>query len=413
VFWLLHEDVLRKLQDAERQGRASDEQRAHFGSRQIAAQKDREARRRGTSSDLPAPLSVAAGSAEIRVSGVLVPQESFWLWLLGYEQTVWGDLLESIERVTGDESVDRVNVMVDSPGGSVDGMWEALAAFESLGESGKQVAVIARNAMSAAYGVAAVAGPITATMPGAMFGSVGVAIRMMVTDYMVDVTNTESPDKRPDVRTPEGKAVVQRELDAIFDLFVESIAKGRGTTTSSVVEGYGRGGSFLAGEAQRRGMIDSVAGEQGLRLVKPVEPESTHTSSRATPGKDDEMDIKTLRRDHRECYDEIFSAGEAAGVAKERDRVTAHLTLGATGGPKGVEVAHKAIREGTELTATVNAEYVSAAINQRDIGARQEDATKVKTGTANAEAAEELDEDAAYAKAVVERLEASKGKKKG
>ncbi|MGE0400833.1 MAG: hypothetical protein AB7T06_29250 [Kofleriaceae bacterium] len=206
----------------------------------------------------PKSLAVVGEEAEIRVEGVLTEKEDFWLWLFGVDNTTYADILDAITAVRADPSIRRVNVCVDSPGGAADGLFETMDAFEVLRRE-KDVRVTAKHAHSAAYGIAAAAGPITARSDAAMFGSVGVAVSFWLSDHVLDLTNTESPDKRPDLKTDEGRAVVRRELDAIFGLFADRIARGRSTTSEDVAQTFGRGASFVAGEAKRRGMIDAVA----------------------------------------------------------------------------------------------------------------------------------------------------------
>ena len=61
---------------------------------------------------------------------------------------------------------------IDSPGGTVAGLFETLAALDA---TGKSIRVRSSAAHSAAYAIAAVAGPIEAVTPVSMFGSIGVA----------------------------------------------------------------------------------------------------------------------------------------------------------------------------------------------------------------------------------------------
>jgi ClpP class serine protease len=148
--------------------------------------------------------------------------------------------------------------VIDSPGGQVDGLFETIAAIDAFKATGKPLKVRASNAQSAAYALAAAAGRIEATSPASSFGSIGVAAAFVVSDKVVSVTSTDAPNKRPDVATDAGRAIVREQLDAIHELFVGAIAKGRGTTAAAVNKEFGRGATVLAGEARRRGMIDAI-----------------------------------------------------------------------------------------------------------------------------------------------------------
>lgn len=245
--WFLQSEALAEIKAARSLAApATSEQQATFTA----------ARARQSEGEAPAGLTVAGDTAQINVVGVLVPQLSFMLWMLGISQTAYGEIREALARAASDASVKRVSLFVNSPGGNIDGLFNTLAALEAFG---KPISVIAECACSAAYAIAALAGPITAANPASQFGSIGVAASVPVDDDVVNVTSTEAPNKRPDVSTEEGRAIVREQLDAVHDLFVDAIARSRGTNIANVNANYGRGGTLLAGAAKQRGMIDGVA----------------------------------------------------------------------------------------------------------------------------------------------------------
>ncbi len=79
------------------------------------------------------------------------------------------------------------------------------------------------------------------------------------------------------------------------------------------------------------------------------------------------MDLNKLKAEHPE----ILEAAMQLGVGKERDRVTAHLILGQETG--ALDTAIKAVEDGTEMNATMNAKYLAAGMNKRDVTARKGD----------------------------------------
>lgn len=382
--WLMHPDTLRDLRERRAVlGPADPEQHRLFAAAQVEARVEAQAARK-----LPRGLSLAGDTADLRVEGILVEQLSFWLWLLGYEQTVYADIQAGIDEVLVNPEVKNVRFLVNSVGGTASGLFETLAALERLREAKtKRVTVHAKNAYSAAYGIAAAAGPITAQTVGSMFGSVGVAVDYLLEEDIVELTNTDSPDKRPDVTTEEGRAVVVRELDAVFELFADAIARGRGTTVEDVRKNFGRGASFVAAEAKRRGMIDTAPGQ--LRAVSGKTASAVETTSAARGArKDKQMDLRELRAQHPDVYDEAVQAG----VRQERDRVCAHLELGVQAG--ALETAHAAIRDGSEMTQTLTAKYLAAGMNKRDRELRQSEtdaAAKTLDGAAAKPAGEPED----------------------
>lgn len=378
ILWLLEEDVARQLNAAAKSyGQVS-------AAEQLEHEQRIEAREGG-----PRNLHIAGDVAEISIAGVLTQKPDFMLWLFGIANTTYADIQAAIAIAKNDPNVTRIHFNIDSPGGSVDGFFETLAAIEDV-RAAKKVTVSAASALSAAYGIAAMAGPIEAKNVASRFGSVGVAVSYYLDENVIDLTNTDSPDKRPDLTTEEGRAVVVKQLDAIHELFVDAIARGRGTTTKDVTEGFGRGAVFVAGEAKKRGMIDGIA-KPALRVV-PTESASAagdpQMIASATGGgrmektMNDKLDLKTLRAQHPDLYE----AAVQDGVTKERDRVCAHLKMGTASGD--LKTAHEAIEAGTEMTQTVMAAYMAAGMNRSERDTRQEETDKAGEAVDNVETPE-------------------------
>lgn len=94
------------------------------------------------------------------------------------------------------------------------------------------------------------------------------------------------------------------------------------------------------------------------------------------------MNLEELKAKHPE----LFAQAVKIGADSERDRVMAHLTMGKSSGDMNTAV--KAIEDGTELTASLQAQYMTAAMNKGDRRAREEDDAEASTtvdGSAGAE----------------------------
>ena len=59
------------------------------------------------------------------------------------------------------------------------------------------------------------------------------------------------------------------------------------------------------------------------------------------------------------------------GETNERDRVSAHLTLGEASGD--MKTALAAVADGSFMTAALSAKYMAAGMNRQSIGDRQDD----------------------------------------
>jgi len=380
--------------------------------------------------------TVVGNTAEIAVCGVLTEEPDFWSWLLGIDQTCYEDIRDAFALAAADPNVTNVILSVNSPGGYLDGLFETLATEESFQ---KPVKVVAAQACSAAYALSAMAGPIQASGPASSFGSIGVAITFFVDpEHQVDIASTEAPKKRPDVTTPEGKAIVREELDAYHELFVDAIARGRSNATgkaytvAQVNADFGRGGVLLTDAAKAAGMIDkapkptkrgsgqaladdteesppmpSVAASTDAAPSAPVSkdqpPRLTGQTRKTTP-----MNEEELLAQHPALHASLIAKGAAQGQATERKRVCAHLKLAKATGAR--DVAEAAIASGAStMDEDVHAEYLAASLGKRETAARQADSDAA--GAALGDAAQTPVATKDLGDEVADRIEAAMGKK--
>lgn len=379
----------------------------------------------GEEGTLPRLLRVVGSEGIITISGALSARPSPYLYLFDGGRTTYSEIQAALAACETHTSVKRVSLMINSPGGTVDGFFELLAYMQAFAEkAGKPMTARVTQAESAGYGIASKCVSIEAQSPASLIGSLGVATSYVFWGDMeeVRITNTESPDKRPDVRTEEGRAVVARFLDEYADLFAEAVSKGRKLAgkklaAKDVYEAYGRGATFLTASALERGMIDAVAKPQ-FRIVRsssdaePGQQPEQNDDASAQGGADNreppaqppsvpqaaprgtetvKMDPKKLKADHPEVYEAVFNAGvkegQAAGVKSgadaERERVLAHLTMGEASGD--MKTALDAIAKGDAMTQSLQAKYMAAGMNRASTAARQGESAKTAeqtTGTA-------------------------------
>lgn len=208
------------------------------------------------------PLTVADGTGTIAVHGVLTEEPNIFAALFGGGNTSYSSVREALASADANPNVREIVLDIRSPGGNVFGLFETIDAIE---QTKKPKRVRASLAASAAYALAAVAGPIEAIGPASAFGSIGVATSVSIPRDRVDIASSDAPKKRPDVSTEAGRAAVQEELDQLHELFVDAIARGRKTTAKSVNANYGRGGVLLASAARKAGMIDNMTSRSNTR----------------------------------------------------------------------------------------------------------------------------------------------------
>lgn len=360
--WLLETSIKRAIENAGAQGFTPTAQQTEEFNASLSA----------GPTDTSRVMAVASGKAQIDVRGVLTKTPSIMARIFGGGNTTYTELEAAIVSADADDTIDEIIMAVDSPGGSVDGLFELIAAMQAVKTP---IRVEASKAVSAAYAIVAQAGSVAATGPAAQFGSIGIVLDAYLSENKVSITSSKAPKKRPDLSTEEGRAVIREELDALHDLFVEAIADGRGVSADNVNAKFGEGATLLAGEALKRGMIDSIITKQTTAKTGGNQQEAKS------------MDLQTLKAQHPDVY----AAAVQEGRDQERDRVGAHLKMGEASGD--MKTAIGAIGDGSAMTATLQATYLAAGMNRSDVQARQDDdaeasaADEANASDADAEAA--------------------------
>lgn len=156
-----------------------------------------------------------------------------------------------------DPSVESIVLNIDSPGGMASGV----AEFADMVRAADKpvTAYIGSLGASAAYWIAAAADTIVVNK-AAEVGSVGVVMGMRVNiDKNVrEFVSSQSPQKRPDPETDTGRRELQARVDALAQVFVDSVAQYRGVSVETVLNDFGRGGVKLGEAAVGAGMADGL-----------------------------------------------------------------------------------------------------------------------------------------------------------
>jgi protease-4 len=176
---------------------------------------------------------------------------------------------DALEAAADDPEIDAIIFRIDSPGGSVlaaDIIWRALEAAK---QSGKPVIASFSNvAASGGYYVAAGADAILAP-PGSVTGSIGVfALRPVLKGLLDKLDINVERMKRgahADILfasqplSPETAAIMDREIEAIYRLFIERVAAGRELDLQKV-DAIAQGRVWTGEQALQRGLIDELGG---------------------------------------------------------------------------------------------------------------------------------------------------------
>lgn len=310
-------------------------------------------------------MDIKGGVATIALEGPLTARPNFMAMLFGGGNTTYPQFINALAAAEADADVKETQILFNSPGGTVDGLFPAMEALRSATKP--TTAIVTGTAASAAYGLASQAGKIVADNKASRVGSVGVVVDVRLDKNAVSIASSNAPKKRPDASTEEGQADIREELDDIEALFIEEIAAGRGVSLDKVKADFGRGGSFTAEKALKAGMIDAIRGKTAETLT-PATPSGNDQTGEA-------MDLTTLKASHREVY----LAAVQEGIAQERERVEAHLELGEAYG--ALDTAMAAIKDGSDLTTKLQAKYLAAGANRSAVTARADDNANVEANS--------------------------------
>jgi signal peptide peptidase SppA len=204
-----------------------------------------------------------------------------------YGGTSYPEIQAAVDDAVNDPTIGEILLLVDSPGGGVQGLPET-ADMLFKARSVKPVnAMVTGDAASAAFYLVSQASNITAS-PSAEVGSVGVLmmhadISKMLADAGITVTMIHAGKYKTELwpyapLTDEAKAAAQATIDDLYAGFLSAVARGRGSRVSPAMtkNNYGEGRMMSAKDAYAGGLVDNI---QSMR-----EYLQEKTAKRVTPG---------------------------------------------------------------------------------------------------------------------------------
>lgn len=210
--------------------------------------------------------------AVIPIVGTLVkramPGESF-------SDLTYGEIEASFLKAINDPAISAIVLDVDSPGGEVNGMLDLSdTIFKARG--GKPIIVVANElAASAAYAIASAADTVLVSRTGTV-GSIGVLAVHVDTSARdaqegLKFTTMTAGERKADFDphaplSDEARGILQAEIDRIYGLFVETVARNRGMSAEAVRKTeaavYSGHEAVAAGLADGIGTLASAIAEQ-------------------------------------------------------------------------------------------------------------------------------------------------------
>lgn len=178
----------------------------------------------------------------------------------------------ALRTAAADPAVRAILLDVDSPGGTVDGV-EELAETVNAVNAVKPVYAFADGLMaSGGYWLACCAREIAAPAT-AFVGSIGVILMqrdmskalddMGVKYNIITAGHYKAAGNSAEPLSDEMRAYLQSGIDAVYELFLQAVATGRGCSREAALA-MADGRMFLAEEARRAGLIDRVCSKESF-----------------------------------------------------------------------------------------------------------------------------------------------------
>ena len=201
------------------------------------------------------------GIAVIHVDGALSYRSN---WLSYYfDEDTYNSIEAAFEECLADESVKGILFDINSPGGEVSGCSDLSdKIFNARGS--KPYGIVARTGgmmCSAAYWLGSSCEKVFTASNGTL-GSIGVLCAF--TNFSKSIVETTvvvsdlSPNKAPDPSDPEGLKLIKEELNSLAEVFIDAVARNRGTTAEDVKKNFGQGGVFIGDKAVAAKLADGV-----------------------------------------------------------------------------------------------------------------------------------------------------------
>ena len=328
-------------------------------------------------------IEVRDGVAVIPVVGPLFRYANLFTAISGASS--YEVLAKDFNSALENPDVHSVVLDIDSPGGEVNGCAEfANMIYESRGTK-PIIAYASGDAASGAYWIASACDQIIASETS-LLGSIGVVAvyRDSNDQNVLEIVSSQSPYKRLDPNSDDGKSRLQSRIDDLASVFIDSIAKHRGVDPPTVLKEFGGGDVFVGKNAIRSGLADDVGSLENIiqQQINNQNPAKLRGSSflafedsmmtdktrKTEDAESHTLSLETLKANYPQLVEAIQSETVAStqqqaaqqGIQQERERIGAIVSSEAA---KGREQLAQHLAFSTDMTvdmalATLNASPV-------------------------------------------------------
>lgn len=214
-----------------------------------------------------ADYELVDGVAIIEINGVMAKKMNLFAKISGGSSTQM--LSDEVNKAAADPAVHSILLVIDSPGGAVDGIQELVSAIRSA-SAAKPTAAVGDLMASAAYWAASAAGKVFLSNSLAMAGSIGVVathVDVSGAEAKAGIKTTEiTAGKYKRIATAHapltesGAKSIQDKVDYIYGIMLTDVANHRGVaSTQDVHDQMADGQMFIGQQAVDAGLVDGIS----------------------------------------------------------------------------------------------------------------------------------------------------------
>ncbi|MGQ9367705.1 S49 family peptidase [Azospirillum sp. ST 5-10] len=337
------------------------------------------ATRTGPALDGTRSVQMRDGVAVVPVHGPIFRYANLMTRLSG--ATSLALLAQDFAAAVESRDVRAILLDVNSPGGEVAGIAEFAAQVRAAAGVKPVAAYVDHMAASAGYWIAAAA-PDMAVASQSVLGSIGVVSTHLdqrereakAGVRRIEIVSSQSPWKRTDPTTDEGRERLQALVDRLAAGFVAAVAGFRAVSEEKVLQDFGQGGLLVGADAVAAGMAARVSSFEEVLAVLAgrtrsgaVRSSSRETRTMAETTRDEAgVQPAPITADIiREKHPDIAAAFRAEGAERERARI---LGIEAQALP-----GHEALIAGLKADGTTTPEQAAVKVlaAERQKGADQ------------------------------------------
>lgn len=225
------------------------------------------------------------GVAVLTLAGIMAPKANLFMQVSGGMSTQMAT--KQLESAAVDDQVRGIIVSADTPGGSVLGVPEFATAIYELSKVKPIVFHSDGQLASAGYWSGAAANAIFISGPVVQVGSIGVVVTRnydpaaRVLEEHVTAGRYKRIAKANEPLSADSRAIVQADVDYVYSLFVDNVARFRGVSSDAVLEHMADGRVFRGQQAIDAGLVDGVSTLDALIADMAADPSQFATRRKA------------------------------------------------------------------------------------------------------------------------------------